>query len=440
VIVGVQAIPACFDVEHHRVSCPPEALTVHFQAYDTLLRHPVRADTEGFRAADAGDLQPGLATDWEASPDGRSYTFQLRQGVLSAQGHELTAHDVKWSWERAFALNSWSARASRACGVTSPDDVRVVQPYTLQFRIEEPHPLFPAMLATPLPPIYDLETVRQHCPVGDPWGDAWLRGHVAGFGPYTLEEGADAEEAALEANTSFWEGAARDRRVLLRTIAASSARADALWRGSVDVADGLSAADLPALAGKPEVRLWQFPGWRQVVLRIDAAFAPFDQTPVRQALALALPYEEIGRQVFNAAQGKPVRAEQDQRAARALLREAGYASGFRMTINVPQGDPDLEATAQIIQRDLMRLDLKVVVERLDRPLFTREKASRHLPIYLEERHAMSPLLAIDDLEPLPQVEALLVAQPADCFAARANLEGFVRRADGQPRYAELWKA
>src|SRR6185437_13310429 len=174
-----------------------------------------------------------------------------------------------------------------------------------------------------------------------------------------------------------------------------------------------------------------FPGWRQVVLRVDAAFAPFDQAPVRQALTLALPYEEIGRQAFSAAGSKPVRAEQDQRAARTLLREAGYASGFRMTINVPQGDPDLETTAQIIQRDLMRLD---------RPLFTREKASRHLPIYIEERRALTPLLAIDDLEPLPQVEVLLLAQPADCFATRANVEGFVRRADGQPRYVELWKA
>jgi len=440
VIVGVQAIPACFDVEQHRVSCPPEALAVHFQAYDTLLRHPVRADTEGFRAADASDLEPGLAHAWEASTDGHTYTFQLRQGVVSAEGHELTAHDVKWSWDRAFALNSWSARASRACGVTSPDDVRVVQPHILQFRLAEPHPRFPAMLATPLPPIYDLETVRQHCPVGDPWGDAWLRGHVAGFGAYALEEGADAEEAALDANLTYWEGPARERRVLLRAMPASSARADSLWRGSLDAADGLSMADLPALEGKPEVRLWQFPGSRQVVLRVDAAFAPFDQAPVRQALALALPYEEIGRQVFTSAHSRPVRAEQDQRAARTLLREAGYASGFRMTINVPQGDPDLEATAQIIQRDLMRLDLKVVVERLDRPLFTREKASRHLPIYLEERRAVAPLLSIEEMEPLPQVETLLLAQPADCFATRANVEGFVRRPDGQPRYMELWKA
>jgi peptide/nickel transport system substrate-binding protein len=223
VIVGVQAIPACFDVEQHRVSCPPEAVQVHFQSYDTLLRHPVRTDSGGYRAVDLQELEPGLALGWDVSSDHRTYSLQLRRSVASAWGHQLTAHDVKWAWERAFALNSWSARAARRCGVGTPDAVRVVQPYTIQFRLEEPHPLFPGMLAAALPPIYDLQTVREHCPVGDPWGDTWLRTHTAGFGPYFLEEGSDAEEAGLAANMDYWEGAAREKRVLLRAIGAASA-------------------------------------------------------------------------------------------------------------------------------------------------------------------------------------------------------------------------
>lgn len=437
-IVGVQAIPACFDVEQQRVTCPPEAFGIHLQAYDTLLRHPVRADTEGYRALDVRELQPGLAKSWDSTSDGRTYNFQLRQKVLSPSGHELTAHDVKWAWERAFAINSWSARAARACGVMTPDAVRVAQPHVVQFRLEAPHPLFPAMLAWPLPPIYDLQAVREHCPIGDPWGDAWLRSNVAGFGPYMLEEGADAEEAALSANLNYWEGPARERRVLLRAIPASAMRAEALWRGSVDAADGLSAADVQALAGKADVRLWQLQGFRQVVVRIDPVFAPFDQPAVRQALALALPYEEITSRVFGRL-ARPVRAEQDNRAARALLREAGYSSGFRMTLNIPQGSPDLEAAAQLIQRALMRLDLKVVAEVMDRALFMREKASRHLPVYIEERRSMMPLLSFGEMEPLPQVEAILLAQPNNCFAARASVEGFVRRPDGHPRYIELRK-
>ncbi|HVA26117.1 MAG TPA: ABC transporter substrate-binding protein, partial [Chloroflexota bacterium] len=265
-IVGVQAIPACFDVEQHRVSCPPVAVQVHFQSYDTLLRHPVRTDSGGYRAANPRELEPGMALSWDVSPDHRTYSLQLRRSVASARGHEFTAHDVKWAWERAFALNSWSARAARYCGVSTPDAVRVANPYTIQFRLEEPHSLFPGMLAAPLPPIYDLEAVREHCPVGDPWGDTWLRSHTAGFGPYSLEDGSNAEEAGLAANMDYWEGVAREKRVLLRAITAGSARSEALCRGSIDVADGLPAAELEGLAAKRGVRLAQFPGCRQTLL------------------------------------------------------------------------------------------------------------------------------------------------------------------------------
>jgi len=439
VIVGVQAIPACFDVEQHRVSCPPVAVQVHFQSYDTLLRHPVRTDSGGYRAANPRELEPGMALSWDVSPDHRTYSLQLRRSVASARGHEFTAHDVKWAWERAFALNSWSARAARYCGVSTPDAVRVANPYTIQFRLEEPHSLFPGMLAAPLPPIYDLEAVREHCPVGDPWGDTWLRSHTAGFGPYSLEDGSNAEEAGLAANMDYWEGVAREKRVLLRAITAGSARSEALCRGSIDVADGLPAAELEGLAAKRGVRLAQFPGCRQTLLRVDPAFAPFDQPLVRQALVLALPYEDITRDVY-AGRATPVPAEQDARMARSLLREAGYGSGFRLTLHVPQDSSDLEAAAQLIQRTGMRLGLKIVVESMNRGLFAREKASRHLTVYLEERRPLAALLDAAELEPMPQVDALLLAQPHNQFLARDNVEGFVRRADGHPRYFELRKS
>jgi peptide/nickel transport system substrate-binding protein len=373
------------------------------------------------------------------SADGRICSLQLRRSVFSAAGHELTAHDVKWSWERAFALNSWSARAARCCGVDSPDALRVVQPYVVQFRLDQPAPLLPALLTHALPAIYDLELVREHCPVGDPWGNEWLRCHSAGFGPYALDEHADSEEAGLSANPHYWQGPPRDKRILLRAIPDAYARAEALRRGSVDVADALPIAELTDLSSKPGVRVQELPGTREVALRIDPAFAPFDQPRVRQALAYAIPYEDIGQQLFGG-HSQPLRAEQDVRAARALLREAGYGSGFRFSLYVPQDSPDLQAVARAIQLAVMKLSLKVVVETLNPALFAREKAGRHLPVYLEERWAPAPLLTPEDLEPLPQVEALVLARPHDAVAMRSSIGGFIRRPDGLPRYVELSKS
>jgi peptide/nickel transport system substrate-binding protein len=438
VIVGVRTIPACFDVEQSRCNCPPEALEAHLQTYDTLLRRPLRTDSGGHRSLDPETLQPGLAQSWDQSADGRTVSLQLRRSVLSPAGNELTAHDVKWSWERAFALSSWSARAARLCGVTTPDAVRVAQTYTVQFRLPDPCPLLPALLATAFPPIHDLEEVRRHCPIGDPWGDAWLRGHAAGFGPYTLDEVIVDEEAHLAANANYWEGAAREKRMLLRAIPSGAERADALARGSVDVAADLPAAGIASVGCKPGVRLTQFGSARQVVLRTDPAFEPLGQPKVRQALAAAIPYEVIAGKVFNGAV-RPVRAEQDQRRARALLREAGYGSGFRFSLCLPAGSTDLDAVAQAIQLDAIRLNLKIVVERMNPAVFAHQKAERQLPAYLEERQPMGLPVSLDDLEPLPAVHSLLLAEPYSSFASRDNVAGFARRPDGRPRYVELRK-
>src|SRR2546430_17660513 len=59
--------------------------------YDTLIRrHPKDGQT----------IIPDLAQRWEISPDGRKYTFHLRNGVKFHDGAELTADDVKATYER----------------------------------------------------------------------------------------------------------------------------------------------------------------------------------------------------------------------------------------------------------------------------------------------------------------------------------------------------
>jgi len=254
-----------------------------------------------------------------------------------------------------------------------------------------------------------------------------------------LEDVAPGEEAYLRANTGCWAGPPRERTMLLRTVEPASARTEALLLGGVDLAADFPAAELRSLASKPGVRLTQFPGGRQIALRVDPAFAPFSQPQVRQALAHALPYEDISQQVYGPDQARPVAALQDHRAARALLREGGYGSGFRFSLCLPRDNPDLDAAAQAIQLDLMRLNLKVVIERMDPALFAREQASRHLPVYLEERRPMRPAFSVQELDPQPEVEVFVLALPHCHFAARANVAGFVRRPDGRPRYAELRK-
>ncbi|MBV8083682.1 MAG: hypothetical protein JO247_02590 [Chloroflexi bacterium] len=440
-IVAVRAAPGGLDLEQRRFALTPEALEVHLQAYEPLLQHPVRSDPGGWRSVDPNALAPALAASWDVSHDGRTYSLALKRGLRSPQGHELTAHDVQWSWERAFELDAWAARLASAAGVPGPEVVRVAHTYTVQFRLPEPNPLFPRLLAEPLPAIYDIEALQPHCSRQDPWGEAWLSCHTAGFGAYAIEPNPEPdEEVRLAANLHYWQGSPAEKRVLLRAIPSADGRADALKRGSVDVAHDLPARQAQALASDPSVKLVQSPGKKRIALRLDPAFPPFDQARLRRALVAAMPYEQLAEQAFGDATAKPPSALQDQREARTLLREAGYGAGFRLGLALPQDSPDLKAVADLVQLDVMRLGIKAVVEPMNPAVFAREKASRQLPAYLEEQLDLTMLLRPDQLEPLPEVHTLVLAAPRLQFAARASLQGFVRRPDGRPRYAELRKA
>src|SRR5574338_1330405 len=64
--------------------------------YDTLLQP----------TADGKDVQPGLATGYEVSDDGMTFTLKLRQGTKFSDGSPITADDVKWSLDRARNPNN----------------------------------------------------------------------------------------------------------------------------------------------------------------------------------------------------------------------------------------------------------------------------------------------------------------------------------------------
>ncbi len=49
----------------------------------------------------AGELAPNLATGYDVSDDGLTYTFHIREGLKWSDGTDLTAKDFEYSWKRA---------------------------------------------------------------------------------------------------------------------------------------------------------------------------------------------------------------------------------------------------------------------------------------------------------------------------------------------------
>lgn len=102
---------------------------------------------------------PGLATHWDVSPDGRTYTFHLRTDARWSNGDAVTSQDVLASWQRLLAPGTGSPwvqnleyveRAREIAAAKEPSSalgIRALDAHTLVVQLRGPAPFFPALLA-----------------------------------------------------------------------------------------------------------------------------------------------------------------------------------------------------------------------------------------------------------------------------------------------------
>lgn len=194
---------------------------------------------EGLLRYDADfNPQPLLATSWEISPDGLTYTFALRQGVKWHDGTDFTAADVKFSLE-ALKANGPRARITFAAidSVDTPDDHTVVlhlsrpAPYLLKSLTSTESPIVPAHAY----PDADLRSSpNNNAPIGT--------------GPFELVEWVQGSHVTLKKNPNYWrEGHPYLDQIVIRFVGDASATSNALETGEADVSFNVSLPDVERL-------------------------------------------------------------------------------------------------------------------------------------------------------------------------------------------------
>jgi peptide/nickel transport system substrate-binding protein len=136
---------------------------------------------------DNNELLPGLATAWE-SPDGKVWTFTLREGVTFSNGQPFTADDVIYTFDRLGDPNVGSPLAPTLANVT---EIEAVDPTHVRFSLTNANPEFPADVS-------DYHAAILSESVLDP--DTT----VVGTGPFALESYAAEDRATLVKNPSYW--------------------------------------------------------------------------------------------------------------------------------------------------------------------------------------------------------------------------------------------
>ena len=199
-----------------------------------------------------GNLIPKLCEKWEVRDSGRSFLLTLRSGIRFHDDHELTAEDIKRSFEMSIRQSAPNLPAAFApiqglsefaeAKTDSLAGIVVRSKDELEIKLEEPLPIYPALLTDERAAIIRRQPVEE--------GPSPL----VGTGPFRLVS-QGTERIVLERNTGYWTGTAPNvDAVEFRPGLNASAIASGLRSGELDVARDLSPRDLEEILRDPRFR------------------------------------------------------------------------------------------------------------------------------------------------------------------------------------------
>jgi ABC-type transport system substrate-binding protein len=344
----------------------PATYAVLAFCYDSLAApsvHTTHGDPlPGIWTSDYRRMIPRLAESFTEDADG-NWILRLRRSVSSNDGNELSADDIRWTFDQAFARQSVGAyRWGQIAGLADPTDLHVIDSRTLRIKLRSPNPNAAAFLFGGAPPIFDSSSLIAHASDRDPWAAEWIsKGKVAGFGPYALAELA-RDRLRFEARADYWAGSPPVSSILVDRVDSRSDALKALDSTQPTYVVGLRPDEVRGLRERDDLVLSA--SWAgHAYLAMSFHVPPFDDTRVRHALSYATPYDEViekgllglGRRWRGAIGSSDVwhthqswHYDTSAQKAKDLLRSAGYAQGLSIALYLSMR-PDLLRIAEVLR-------------------------------------------------------------------------------------------
>ena len=324
-----------------------------------------------------GELKPALATSWETSQDGKTVTLKLRDDATFHDGSKFDASEVRYTWQRITGM-----KAPAAQYWTNVDDVVVVDPTTVEFKLKKPSPTFLPTLAGQRG-IYmgpSKACVEAHEKKKGDWAKDYFTGHECGTGPYTLGKWDHDQQITFEAYEDHWRGWEGNhvKSFVQKVVKEPSTAQLLLTQGELDLAaDNLPTQVLTQLESDPNVKVdsSETTTIDQITFNPDAG--PLKDVRVRRAIAMLFDYDAAITQAYkgNATRvsaglpstvepalpdGAPT-FERDVDGAKKLLAEAGYADGLKLKF-VAADLNQWKNLGLILQSSLAEANIDVEVE------------------------------------------------------------------------------
>lgn len=330
-------------------------------------------------------MQPGLAESWRAI-EPNVWEFRLRRGVTFHNGNPFTAEDVAFTFQRV--PNVPNSPSSFAAFVRPITNVEIVDSHTLRITTQNPSPLLPQDMTNIF--ILDRETHENATTEQFNSGVAAI-----GTGPFRVVSHTMGDRIEFARNDSYFGTRPAWATVNYRMITNGGARTAALLSGDVDFIDQVPTPDLARVRADRRLAVSEKVGLRLIFLGLDhlredaspfitdnngqpIARNPLKDLRVRQALSIAIDRPAIANRVMEgsatpSAQFLPpgvfshipnfAPPAPDAARARALLAEAGFPEGFRITLHGPNNRyPNDGRIVQAVGQMWTRIGVRTTVE------------------------------------------------------------------------------
>jgi peptide/nickel transport system substrate-binding protein len=321
-------------------------------------------------------LTPKLAESYDVSPDGITYTYHLRKGVLFHDDTPFNAAAVEFNIRRQWD-KSFSYYYPAAAGVSFWDyqflkDIATPDDHTVVLTLSQPWPEFLRM---------NVQSWGQQFMLSPTYvkkvGNDKVETAPVMTGPYKFKERVPGDRIVVVRNPKYWGPAPPMEQIIFKPLADTPTRISSLTSGSIDIAqDPLPWSSKGTIQGA-NAKISTAAGPYLIFMSLNLHDRVMKNRIVRQAVEMAIDKKSLVQTLYgewakpansmlpaNSPSFDPTFAGRpyDPEHAKSLLASAGFPSGFTTHMLIDETYQDI---ATVIQRDLGQVGIQVSIDKLD---------------------------------------------------------------------------
>jgi len=371
----------------------PVSLDIHEQLSGGMLQLSHMTHDPLVRWAQDLSFEPRLATSWSRI-DANTVRFNLRKGVKFHSGNTMSAADFKWTFDRLKRSKDFKGIFSNF------KDLKIIDDNTIELVTDGPYPLVmhTATYIFPMDSVFYSGKTADGKDKGEivKDGASFASTNSSGTGPYTIKSREQGVKVVFERFADYWDKDSKGNvsEVIMTPIKDNQTRAAALLSGDVDFIAPVAPNEFGQIESNDKAQLITMPGTRIITFQLNQERkAEFKNPKVRQAMVYAVNNVGIAKKIMKgfatpAAQMSPagylghdpsLTPRFDLEKAKELMKEAGYADGFSMTMMAPNNryvndEKIAQAVAAMLSKINIKVDLKTMPKAQYWPEFDKRAA------------------------------------------------------------------